>query len=237
MAVRSETRRAAPCTPNRRDPTPFYRPGSPDCGCVSGRLARGRSGSARVRRSHPAGAVRHRGQQHERHPTVTISSVDMTKSVLIFQARSNSNRPGGTMVRGRLTSATTIEFERVTDDVPAGVVVNIQWYIATFGSGVFVQRGETTQSATTRTWRSPRSPPSPGLRPLLENAGRDRQLLGLGRRPIVGEMTSPTQVTFRSNAAECRRHHRVAGRAVHERRRHQRPEGLDHDDDRRDDSP
>src|SRR6266851_82632 len=81
--------------------------------------------------------------------TITISSVDMTKSVLIFQARSNSSRPVASEVRGRLKTATTIEFERVTDNVPAGVVINIQWYLATFGSGVSVQRGETTQSATT----------------------------------------------------------------------------------------
>ncbi|MEO7118157.1 MAG: hypothetical protein ABIZ34_04210, partial [Candidatus Limnocylindrales bacterium] len=81
--------------------------------------------------------------------TITISSIDPTKSFLIFQAASDSNRPAGSTVRGRLASATTIEFERVTNGVaPEPAPINIQWYVATFGSGVKVQRGEVAQSAT-----------------------------------------------------------------------------------------
>jgi len=81
--------------------------------------------------------------------TIGISSVDTTKSILIFQARSNSNRPVASEVRGRLQTATTIQFERVTDEV-SPAAINIQWYVVTFGSGVTVQRGETTQSAVTK---------------------------------------------------------------------------------------
>ncbi|MEO8521297.1 MAG: hypothetical protein ABI603_08040, partial [Acidobacteriota bacterium] len=81
--------------------------------------------------------------------TITISSIDPTKSFLIFEAASDSNRPVGSTVRGRLASATTIEFERVTNGVaPEPAPINIQWYVATFGSGVKVQRGEVAQSAT-----------------------------------------------------------------------------------------
>ncbi len=47
--------------------------------------------------------------------TVPITSVDPTKAFLIFRTRHDSHRPVGSMVRGRIASATTLEFERVTD--------------------------------------------------------------------------------------------------------------------------
>ena len=71
--------------------------------------------------------------------TITISSVDTSKSVLIFQTRSDGNRPVNSLVRGRLTSSTTVEFERVTNE-GTPLPINIQWYVATFGSGVSVTR-------------------------------------------------------------------------------------------------
>jgi hypothetical protein len=80
--------------------------------------------------------------------TIAISSVDITKSFLIFQVRSSGDRPVNTTVRGRLASATTIQFERSTNE-GAPLAINIQWYVATFGSGVVVQRGTTTLSALT----------------------------------------------------------------------------------------
>ena len=64
--------------------------------------------------------------------TVTITWVDTTKSVLFFSARHDANRPGDSSIRGRLASATTIEFVRNTDSVPAPDIV-IQWYVVTFG--------------------------------------------------------------------------------------------------------
>lgn len=78
--------------------------------------------------------------------SVTISSIDTTKSVLIFQTRTDSGMPGGSTVRGRLQSSTSIEFQRVTTETAP---IRIQWYLATFGSGVTVQRGEVAQSNTT----------------------------------------------------------------------------------------
>ena len=81
--------------------------------------------------------------------TITITSVDPAKSFLIFETRHESNRPPGSAVRGRLASATTIEFVRVTDGVsPEPAPINIQWYVVSFASGVNVQRGEVTQSTT-----------------------------------------------------------------------------------------
>lgn len=78
--------------------------------------------------------------------TVNISSVDTSKSFLVFQTRHNSNRPTGSALRGRLASATTLEFVRVTDETST---IDIQWYVAEFSSGVKVQRGSMVQNAST----------------------------------------------------------------------------------------
>src|SRR5262245_44074285 len=59
--------------------------------------------------------------------TIGISSVDTTKSFLIFQARSNSNRPVASEVRGRLQTATSIQFERGTNEA-SPAAMHIQWY-------------------------------------------------------------------------------------------------------------
>ena len=80
--------------------------------------------------------------------TITISSIDITKSFLIFQVRSSGDRPVNSTVRGRIASATTIQFERSTNE-GAPLAINIQWYVATFGSGVSVQRGEAMMNALT----------------------------------------------------------------------------------------
>ena len=167
--------------------------------------------------------------------TVTLTtSVDMTKSVLIFQARSNSNRPNGTLVRGRLKTATTIEFERVTDNVPAGVVINIQWYLATFGSGVFVQRGETTQSGTTTNVAITSVTSMSQAFVLYSKTPVAADNGWGGDDAVAGELTSATQLTFRANTLNAG--HIIAWQVVQftDRRRHQRAEGLDRDDDRRD---
>ena len=81
--------------------------------------------------------------------TVTISSIDPTKSFLVFNIRSNSNRPPESVVLGRIASATTLEFVRNTN-AASPVTITIQWYVASFSSGVTVQRGTFTQSTTTQ---------------------------------------------------------------------------------------
>ncbi|WDT77125.1 MAG: hypothetical protein MPW16_07865 [Candidatus Manganitrophus sp.] len=84
--------------------------------------------------------------------TVTVnipSAVVPARSFLIFNARHNSNRPVGSYVRGRIASATTLEFVRVTNEGAGMPPINIRWYVVEYDSGVSVQRGQTTQSATT----------------------------------------------------------------------------------------
>ncbi len=76
---------------------------------------------------------------------VTITSVDLTRSILIFSERANSASPETGAVRGQLTSATNIQFNKGS----ATGSVTVRWYVAEFISGVSVQRGSTTLSATT----------------------------------------------------------------------------------------
>src|SRR6185369_3776685 len=69
--------------------------------------------------------------------TVTISSVDTTKSFLVFEVSLNLVDPVNAQISGQLTNATTLTFAR------AGTsgAVTIKWYVAEFTSGVSVQRG------------------------------------------------------------------------------------------------
>src|SRR5215470_12819903 len=79
--------------------------------------------------------------------TVTIASVNTARSILFFEARSDNGRPPGTILYGHLATATTIQFVRQTNETPP-TPINIRWYVATFTSGVNVQRGLLDQTAT-----------------------------------------------------------------------------------------
>ena len=78
--------------------------------------------------------------------TVTISAINPAQSILFFETSSDSDRPPASTVRGTIASATTLTFIRVTDEV-APAPIDIRWYVATFASGVNVQRGEVAQAA------------------------------------------------------------------------------------------
>ncbi len=77
--------------------------------------------------------------------TVGITAVDTAKSFLLFQSRHNFNRPPGSMIRGRIASPTSLEFTRDTNE---SSTMTIRWYVVEYASGVIVQRGSVTQSAT-----------------------------------------------------------------------------------------
>ena len=52
--------------------------------------------------------------------TLSIASVDPSKSFLVFQSRHDGNRPVNSMLRGRIASATSLEFVRVSNEAPLG---------------------------------------------------------------------------------------------------------------------
>ena len=102
------------------------------------------------------------------------------------------------MVGGRLATATTLEFTRVTDE-PLAVPITIRWYVAAFASGVSVQRGEVDQSATVI------NVPIPSAVAAVDHAFVTWSKTPLnfhtnnfdGDDPAIGELTSTTNLQFR----------------------------------------
>ncbi len=76
---------------------------------------------------------------------VTITSVDLTKSFLVFSYRVDNNTPSQILVRGQISSATNIHFERIAGTA----TVNVAWYVAEFTTGVTVQRNENGHATAT----------------------------------------------------------------------------------------
>lgn len=130
--------------------------------------------------------------------TVTITSVDPTRSILFFEARHNSNRPVGSMVRGRIATATTLQFARVTDDNNP-VPITIRWYVAEFTSGVRVQRGETDQLLTVNDVTLPIAVGAVDHAFVTwSKTPLDFHTNNLdGDDPTIGELTSTTNLQFR----------------------------------------
>ncbi|MBD3298684.1 MAG: hypothetical protein GF341_08525, partial [candidate division Zixibacteria bacterium] len=131
--------------------------------------------------------------------SVSIASVDPSRSFLIFQTRHDNNRPPGSMVRGRILNSTTLEFARYTDETGA---IDIQWYVVEFESGVSVRRGELIQSGTSV---------SATISPALNSV--DQAFVTWSKTPnnvdnsygsddaIVGDIISTSSVEFRFNSA------------------------------------
>ncbi len=138
--------------------------------------------------------------------TVSITSVDTTKSFLIFQTRHNSNRPPGSEIRGRIATPTSLEFVRVTDGVtPEPVTITIHWYVVSFSSGVKVQRGAiASQNATTLNVTLPT--PVAAVNQAFVTWSKTpaaSDVIYDNNDPILGELTSTTNLQFRVNAANA----------------------------------
>ena len=132
--------------------------------------------------------------------TITISSIDITKSFLVFQVRSSGDRPVSTTLRGRLASATTIQFERSTNE-GAPLAINIQWYVATFGSGVLVQRGTATMSALTVNVPVTAVASMSQAFVLWSMTPNTTELEHGSDDVIAGDLTTTTNLQFRTNDA------------------------------------
>jgi len=129
--------------------------------------------------------------------TVGISAVDPAKSFLVFQTRSSSNRPPGSMIIGRLNAGgTAVEFVRTTNETST---IDIQWSVVEFLSGVSVQRGEVNQTSTTV--NVPITPvASTGQAFVLWSKvpGAGHYIWSMDD-PILGELTSTSNLQFRVN--------------------------------------
>ncbi|MGH2570390.1 MAG: FlgD immunoglobulin-like domain containing protein [bacterium] len=80
--------------------------------------------------------------------TVPIAAVNPAKSFLMFGTRHADNRPPASMVRGRIASATTLEFGRTTSATDTTTIA-VRWYVVEYAAGVSVQRGAIGQVAAT----------------------------------------------------------------------------------------
>jgi hypothetical protein len=134
--------------------------------------------------------------------SVTITAVDTTKAFLVFSLRSNSNRPVGSTVRGRLASSTSVEFLRNTDE-GSPTTITARWFVAAFASGISVQRGEVALSATT-------------VNVALSDVGNTNRAFVLWSKScesgggtsdendfLLSELTSTTNLQFRANQANA----------------------------------
>ena len=80
--------------------------------------------------------------------TATISSIDTSKSFLVYTIRQTNGARGcftGAGVTGALTSSTQVTFYR---QFPSETW-SIRWYVVTFSSGMSVQRGSTSVGTST----------------------------------------------------------------------------------------
>jgi hypothetical protein len=129
--------------------------------------------------------------------TVPIATVDPQRSFLIFQVRSNGDRPSNSILRGRIASPTTLEFVRLTNEV-FPVIMNIQWYVASFTSGVLVQRGDV--SVTAATLNVPIFPVSSLSRAFVtwSKSSGATETMWNANDPEVGELTTTSNLQFRT---------------------------------------
>ncbi|MCB1646112.1 MAG: hypothetical protein KDI36_11700, partial [Pseudomonadales bacterium] len=131
--------------------------------------------------------------------TVNVSAVDMAKSLLVFQTRHRSDRPTGSTIRGELASSTALTFSRATNE---SSVIDIQWYLVEFASGVSVQRGTAVQSsATTRV----SLPVSLGSHKrafvLISKSVASTDVSFDDNDPVVAELVSASRLEIRAAAA------------------------------------
>lgn len=130
----------------------------------------------------------------------TITAVDPARSFLMFTSRHNSNRPVGSEIGGRIASATSIEFYRDTDEATP-VAMTIEWSVVTYACGVVVQRGSVVQtSATVDVALTPVASTAQAFVLWSKNVHAPDQLWD-ANDPVVGDLTSTTNLQFRADAA------------------------------------
>ncbi len=131
--------------------------------------------------------------------TVAITPVDTAKSFLLFSTSHNSSQPVGSLIRGRVASATTIEFDRVTDEA-SPTPITIQWSVIEYDCGVNVQRGAVTQDATIK--NVPITAVSSLTAAFVTYSKTPAAGDGVWDRndPVVAELTSTTNLQLRVDA-------------------------------------
>ncbi|MGC9941922.1 MAG: autotransporter-associated beta strand repeat-containing protein [Verrucomicrobiota bacterium] len=131
--------------------------------------------------------------------TVALAApVNPTNAFLIFNTRHNSPVPGGSMIGGWLASSNSVQFVRATTETS---IMNIQWYVVEYSSGVRVQSGQVNQTNTTI--NVPLSPISAVNQAFVTwSKTPDPNETGFSDEdPLVGQITSTTNLQFRVGSA------------------------------------
>jgi hypothetical protein len=132
--------------------------------------------------------------------TVAIASIDPTMAFLLFSTRHDLNRPVGSEVSGRIASATTLEFNRGTDEA-SPVTITIEWSVVEYSCGVTVQRGSVAPSAaTTNVTITPVNSLAAAFVTWSKVPNPSDTTWG-ANDPLVGELTSLTNLQLRQDAS------------------------------------
>jgi len=132
--------------------------------------------------------------------TVTITSVDPTKAFLLFSTRHDLNRPVGSEVAGRIASATTLEFNRGTDEA-SPVTITIEWSVVEYDCGVAVQRGAAVPSAATTNVTIAAVNSVAAAFVTWSKVPNPADTTWGGNDPLVGELTSTTNLQLRHDVS------------------------------------
>jgi outer membrane protein assembly factor BamB len=136
--------------------------------------------------------------------TTMGSSVDTSKSFLIFQVRNSCTRPQCSAIRGELNTAPTVNnqifFTKSSNETST---VDVQWYVVEFEQGVQVIHGQTDQNLTTENVAIP----------AITGVSSTSQMFVLTSKtvtstdnnmnaddPIIAEMTTTTNLQIRCDA-------------------------------------
>lgn len=142
--------------------------------------------------------------------TVALAqSVDPSRSVLFFSSRHDSDRPVGSMLRGTLTAA-SVSFERVSNE---SSLIDINWTVVEFASGVQVQRGTFNMTSSNQNVTLAQSVADPGAAFVLWSktpVATDR--IYSQDDPVGGRLLNSS--TLRFSAGSANRNHLIAYQVV-----------------------
>ncbi len=132
--------------------------------------------------------------------TVTITAVDPAKAFVLFSTRHNSARPVGSEVRGRVASATSLEFARDTDE-SSPVTITIEWSVIEYNCGVSVQRGSVLQSSTSVNVAITDVGSLARAFVTFSKSAEEGESNWADNDPTIASLTSTTNIQFRSDSA------------------------------------
>ncbi len=133
------------------------------------------------------------------------------KSFLVFQTNNSIDRPVAMELRGAISSATQVQFTRVTNEGPISTV-NISWYVAEFARGVNVQRGTFAMAAATNNVAIAAVAAVNQAFVLWSKTPNSADTQYGVNDPGVAEITTTTNLQFRVNTADAT--HTIAWQVV-----------------------